>query len=98
MMNNYLNQLATWHKASSTLDAYGAPSFTQHLIKVRWEYKRRLVRNKEGQEVVSECRVFCKASVEVGDKLMYMGKTYPVIACSILPTLNGTEHYREVSL
>lgn len=98
MMNNYLNQLAIWLKASSTLDAYGAPSFTQRLIKVRWEYKRRLVRNKEGQEVVSECRVFCKEPVEVGDKLMYMDKTYPVIAISILPALSGTEQYREVSL
>lgn len=97
MIANYLNQTATWYKAGK-LDMYGAPSYTEQKIKVRWEFKRRLVRNKEGIEVVSECRVFCQEPVKAGDKLKYGDATYPVINYSILPTLDGSELYREVSV
>lgn len=97
MISDYLNQTATWFKAGDP-DAYGAPSYTEQEIKVRWEFKRRLVRNKEGIEVVSECRVFCQESVKAGDKLAYEGVNYPVINYSILSTLNGSELYREVSV
>jgi hypothetical protein len=96
MIRDYFNQTATWYKAGVP-DMYGAPSFTEQAIKVRWEFKRRLVRNKEGVEVVSECRVFCQEPVQSGDALAYEGVNYPVINHAILPGLDGIELYREVS-
>lgn len=96
MIEQYLNQTATWKQATG-LNEYGEPIITSQTIKVRWEGKRRLVRDKQGQEVVSEARVFCLEPVQPGDILMYNGKEWPVIAVSEIPDLDGNIIYREVA-
>ncbi len=97
MIKGYLNQTATWHYVTGK-NSYGEPTFDSKAIKVRWEGKRRLVRDVSGQEVVSEARVFCTDAVQPGDKLEYGGKAWPVIAVSMMPGLCGVENHREVAV
>lgn len=96
-MERYLNQTATWKQVTG-LNEYGEPVTTSQVIKVRWEGNRRLVRDKQGQEVVSEARVFCLEAVQPGDVLEYGGKDWPVIAVSEIPGLEGNTAYREVAV
>jgi hypothetical protein len=97
MIKGYLNQTATWHYVTG-LNEYGEPSTSSKSIKVRWEGKRRLVRDNEGREVVSEARVFCIEPVKPGDKLEYAGREWPVIAVSTVPGLDGKESHRECAV
>lgn len=97
MIKDYLNQTATWHYVTGQ-NEYGEPQTSSKTIKVRWEGKRRMVRNNEGQEVVSEARVFCTDPVKPGDLLEYDGREWSVIAVSSVPGLDGNESHREVAV
>ena len=97
MIKDYLNQTATWHCVTGQ-NEYGEPVTKQKTIKVRWEGKRRLVRDNEGREVVSEARVFCTEAVKPGDELEYAGRSWPVIAVSTVPGLDGKESHRECAV
>jgi hypothetical protein len=97
MIEGYLNQRAVW-KRKTGQNEYGEPVTSSKIIKVRWEGKRRLVRDNEGREVVSEARVFCIEPVNPGDKLEYDGREWPVIAVSIVPGLDGKENHRECAV
>lgn len=97
MIRDYLNQTAIWKRVVGQ-NMYGEPETEEKEIRVRWEGKRRLVRDNEGQEVVSEARVFCTDPVQPGDFLEYAGKEWPVIAVSTVPGLDGKESHREVAV
>ena len=97
MIKDYLNQTATWHCATGQ-NEYGEPVTSSKTIKVRWEGKRRLVRDSQGREVVSEARVFCTEAVKPGDILEHGGREWPVIAVSTVPGLDGKESHREVAV
>ncbi len=98
MITGYLNQTAIWHYSTGQKNEYGEPEFGKKTIKVRWEGKRRLVRDNEGREVVSEARVFCTDSVKPGDELEFNGRRWPVIAVSTVPGLDGKENHRECAV
>jgi hypothetical protein len=98
MITGYLNQTAIWHYSTGQMNEYGEPEFGSKTIKVRWEGKRRLVRDNEGREVVSEARVFCTEAVKPGDELEFDGRRWPVIAVSTVPDLSGKEAHREVAV
>ena len=97
MIKDYLNQTATWHYVTDQ-NEYGEPSTSSKSIKVRWEGKRRLVRDNQGREIVSEARVFCIEAVKPGDELEFGGRRWPVIAVSVIPDLNGKESHRECAV
>ena len=97
MIKDYLNQTATWHYVTG-LNEYGEPSTSSKTIKVRWEGKRRLVRDNEGREVVSEARVFCVEPVKPGDVLEHSGREWPVITVSTVPGLDGIDSHRECAV
>ena len=97
MIKGYLNQTATWHYVTGQ-NEYGEPQTSSKSIKVRWEGKRRLVRDNEGREVVSEARVFCTEAVKPGDELEFCGRRWPVIAVSTVPDLGGKESHRECAV
>ena len=97
MIQDYLNQIATWKRVVGQ-NMYGEPETEEKEIKVRWEGKRRLVRDNEGREVVSEARVFCVEPVKPGDLLEYAGREWPVIAVSTVPGLDGKENHRECAV
>ncbi|HHT47376.1 MAG TPA: hypothetical protein GX004_08880 [Firmicutes bacterium] len=99
MIRSYLNQEAMWHRATGKLNENAEPVYAApKTISVRWEGKRRLVRSKDGREVVSEARVFCIEAVQTGDLLEYGGRAWPVIAVFIVPGLNGGINHYEVAL
>jgi len=98
MIQGYLNQSSTWYKVIGQ-NEYSEPILADPVtVKVRWEGKRRLVRDNEGREVVSEARVFCTEAVKPGDELELDGRRWPVIAVSTVPDLSGKEAYREVAV
>lgn len=97
MIRCYLNQTAIW-KYVIGQNMYGEPETEEKEIKVRWEGKRRLVRDNEGREVISEARVFCIEPVKPGDELEFDGRSWPVIAVSTVPGLDGAENHREVAV
>ena len=97
MIKGYLNQTAIWHYVTGQ-NEYGEPQTSSKTIKVRWEGKRRLVRDNEGREVVSEARVFCTEAVKPGDELEFDGRSWPVIAVSTVPDPGGKEAHREVAV
>ena len=97
MIEGYLNQRAVWKRKTGS-NEYGEPVTKQKTIKVRWEGKRRLVRDNEGREVVSEARVFCTEAVKPGDIFKYEDRDWPVISVSIVPGLDGSENHREVAV
>lgn len=97
MIRDYLNQTAVW-KSVIGQNMYGEPETEKKEIRVRWEGKRRLVRDNEGREVVSEARVFCVEPVKPGDILEHGGREWPVIAVSTVPGLDGKESHREVAV
>ena len=97
MIKDYLNQAANWHRVTGQ-NEYGEPVTSSKTIKVRWEGKRRLVRDSQGREVVSEARVFCTEAVKPGDILEHGGREWPVIAVSTVPGLDGKESHREVAV
>lgn len=97
MINKYLNQTAVWKKMISA-DGYPPQPGPGTPIRVRWEGKRRLVRNLQGQEVVSEARVFCAEQINPGDVLEYGGRDWPVIAVSEAMGLDGQLRFREAAV
>ncbi|NPV30481.1 MAG: hypothetical protein HPY58_12705 [Firmicutes bacterium] len=98
MIRNYLNQTAVWKRVVS-YDGYPpVPEEPGTVIRVRWEAKRRLVRDRQGQEVVSEAQVYCVEPVQPGDVLNYAGRDWPVITVSEVVDLDGVVQYREVAV
>ena len=97
MIEGYLNQRAVWKRKTGS-NEYGEPVTKQKTIKVRWEGKRRLVRDNERREVVSEARVFCTEAVKPGDLLEHQDREWPVIAVSTVPGLDGSESHRECAV
>jgi len=98
VIRGYLNQSAKWKKLVSEGGYPPQPQEPGTEIKVRWEAKRRLVRNAQGQEVVSEARVFCLESIQPGDVLEYGDRDWPVIAVSEAVGLDGKTMFREAAV
>lgn len=96
-MNIYFNQTITWKPVTGTNEFAEPLIGASQLIKVRWEGKRRLVRDKQGQEVVSEARFFCTENIQVGDIVEYNGKEWTVIAVTDKVDLDGNVIYREAA-
>ncbi len=98
MITCYLNQTATWKRKTGN-NEYGEPEFAASVdISVRWEGRRRLVRDRQGKEVISESEVFCVENIQPDDILTYGGRDWPVIAVSEIPDLSGNVMFREVAV
>ena len=92
MIADYLAQ-DVWRRAKTGVDAYGQPVFGSAVqTKGRWLEKRRLVRDAQGEQVISEVTVTLGPDdpVAVGDQLSADGVTYlDVIAVSVSRGLGG---------
>lgn len=97
MIEGTLNQEAIWKQATGN-NGYESTYAEPVAIKVRWEDKKRLIRNKRGEEVESIARVFCKREVEEGDVLEYEGKAWPVLDAEKPTGLDGKVLYRICSV
>ena len=97
VVSSYRFQMAVWKRVVG-LNEYGEPQAEEQDIAVRWEGKRRLVRDKDGHEVVSEARVFCTDPVQPGDMLEYEGREWVAITVSVVPDIGGATSHREVAV
>lgn len=97
MLEPYANNTVTW-KTATGQNEYGEPITGSSPIQCRLEPRRRLVRNAQGQEVVSEIALYTQAAVKVGDLIAVDGVDYPVIAVTVEYGLSGLEAFREVAL
>ena len=92
VIGSYLAQ-SIWRKSRSGVDGYGQPTFgAPAQTKGRWLEKRRLVRNANGEQVISEVSVTLAPdeAVAVGDQLSADGSTYlTVLAVSVSRGLGG---------
>ena len=92
MIGSYLAQ-TIHHKASSGVDGYGQSTFDAAVqISGRWVEKRRIVRNKDGREVISEISVTLAGDspVVAGDQISIDGEFWvEVITVSSAPGLSG---------
>jgi hypothetical protein len=92
MIDDYLAQ-AIWRKPRTGVDAYGQPQFAAATQTTgRWLEKRRLVRDLNGEQVLSEVTVTLTSdsTVAVGDQLSADGSAYlGVIAVSTSRGLDG---------
>ena len=92
MIGSYLAQ-GIWRKSRSGVDGYGQPTFGAAVqTKGRWLEKRRLVRNANGEQVISQVSVTLAPDEEIaiGDQLSTDNSTYvTVIAISADRDLAG---------
>ncbi|MFB3882880.1 MAG: hypothetical protein ACE149_16570 [Armatimonadota bacterium] len=92
MISDYLAQ-DIWRRARVGVDGYGQPAFSVPVqTKGRWLERRRLVRNAQGEQVISEVSVTLAPdeAVAVGDQLSLDGVAYlTVIALSADRDLAG---------
>ena len=92
MIAGYLAQ-DVWRKERAGVDGYGQATFGAPVqTKGRWIEKRRLVRNAQGEQVISEATVTLGPDelLAVGDQLSADGATYlDVIAVSVSRGLGG---------
>lgn len=99
----YANMSIGWRRWTGTKDN-GTPIYTPappdppETIKGNLSYKRRLIRNEKGEEVVSEACVMTKAAINAGDKLEIFGREWVVQMCHPIIGLFDKELHREVYL
>ena len=95
MFSDYTNQTATWKNVTSK-DAFNQVSTTDASISCRFQYKRQVVRNPQGEEVQSEAVMYTESEVLPGDIVAYDGRDWPVINVDDKAQLEGTILYRIV--
>lgn len=98
MIENYLNQTATWQVKTGN-NSYGEPTYSVAAdISCRFEGKHRLVRSAEGVQVVSEATLYCTEAVKANDLITIGGREYVVLSVADQPRLDGAINHREVYL
>ena len=97
LISEYLNQSITL-KAKASVNAYNESTYTSSTIKARFEYKRRMVRNRDGEELLSTAQVFTEAQVKPDDVLTFDGRDWQVITVENCVDLEGNVNHYEVFL
>lgn len=97
MITSYCNQTITL-KSKSSVNYYNEPTYTTSSISARFEYKRKMVRDKNGLEVVSEAQCYTETAVSPEDIITYDSKDWVVISVSNVVDLFGTVSHYEVML
>lgn len=93
MIEFYANQTLE-HKAVTGINEYNEPTYSTSNIKGRKEPGNKLIRNNEGEEVVSSALVLTETEVSVGDKID--GRL--VLKVDEAAGLDGTIEFYEVYL
>lgn len=102
-----LNQDAVF-KPILDRDGYNRPIYTPEWdplapypgipVKVRWQFKQRLVMAANGKEVVSEADVWAPLSIspKPDDTFIYQGKRYTVLNADKKVSIHGEESHWKV--
>jgi hypothetical protein len=91
LLNNYLNQSLTWSYAG-TPSEYNESTYTTSTIKGRMETGFKLIRNAQGQEVISSAVVFTRSAVQNNDLI----NNRRVISVESMVDLDGSINWYEV--
>jgi hypothetical protein len=98
MIGEYLNQTVFWSEKTGK-NQYNEPEYAAPVaINGRFEYKRKLVRSTEGEQVVSEAQLFTAEKVKGGDKLSYDGADFIIITAGGQPGLGGEIEFFEAAV
>lgn len=97
MLEYYANQSITL-KQKGAINAFNEPTYTTVTIQGRAQYKRKIVRNTQGQEVLSESQIFTASAVVSDDLIVIDGIDYPVISVEKIADLDGVILWYEVYL
>lgn len=97
MITGYLNQ-SLQIKRKISIDAYGKAAYSaSETLKARVEEKRSLVRDKTGNQVVSQATIFVSGSVGLEDRVIFSdGREFPVIVVLSMPSFTGDVEYWQV--
>lgn len=90
-----MNQDAVYRELTGH-DGYGRPTYAPDIpLKVRWQFKQRLVMAANGKEVVSEADVWTPLSItpKADDVFVYRGKSYTVLNASEKVSIYGEESH-----
>ena len=87
-ISEYLNQSITL-KSKSSVNAYNEATYSSSTISARFEYKRRMVRNNEGEEVLSTAQVFTETQVKPDDVLTFDSRDWQVVTVENCVDLDG---------
>lgn len=66
MLEDYFTDKKVWRHITDT-DDYNQPTYTDETIDCKFNEKITLVRDKTGNEVVSQSNVFCKDAIQVDE-------------------------------
>ncbi len=79
MMNAYMTDTITLKTA--TTDKWGSKTFVSATMKARIEFKTKLVRNLQGEQVVATAKLYLPKTVVVShaDVISYAGKDYSIL-------------------
>ena len=86
-----MNQDAIYRKLLGH-NGYGRPEYADDVaLKVRWQFKQRLVVAANGNEVVSEADVWAPLDItpKADDVLVYRGKSYTVLVAGEKVSIHG---------
>ncbi len=97
MLSVYLNQTVIW-KSKQSVNEYNEATYTSASIPARFEYKRKLVMDKQGVQIVSEAVCYTKSLVKPEDVITYDAKDWVVISVKDSVDLEGNVLCYEVSL
>ena len=98
MIKDYLTQKATW-KAKASVNEFNEPTYAAPVeIACRIDFKRKMVRDKMGQEVISESTLLTTSAINPDDIIIYGTFSMVVITSHPLNELDGTVMFYEVSL
>jgi hypothetical protein len=99
MIDDYLTHTATW-RIPGGYNQYNEPEDPVDTeIRGRWEGHRNLVRDAQGNQVVSEGKFYTTALIDTGHSLLFPdGSEWPVINVSEMSGLDGKASHRELAL
>jgi hypothetical protein len=93
----YASQHITLKQYQST-DTYNQAIYTSLTIRARFEYKRKQVRDKNGQKVMTEAQCYTATRITTDDVVTYDGRDWPVVFVKDIVNLDGIVAFYEVSL
>ena len=97
MMGIYLNQTVTL-KTKTTVNEYNESSYTTASVKARFEYKRRLLRDASGEEIMCLAIVYLNSYVKPDDLISFDNRDWTVKTVSNYYGLMGNLIGYEVGL
>lgn len=86
MLEDYCTQSGEW-KHKTGIDDYNQPSYDTKTIACRILDQEKLVRNKQGEQVLSTSTVFTQENIQLDD----LFNSRVVIGRKSLDTLDGTD-------